>query len=62
MIRIPSTQLEDVEWVSIEVVANDIYDGLNTGYLGLEGTKVGFGLIATGCRILLRICRRNYDY
>ena len=48
MIRIPSTQLEDVEWVSIEVVANDIYDGLNTGYLGVEGTKVGFGLIATG--------------
>ena len=48
MIRIPSTQLEDVEWVSIEVVANDVYDGSNTGYLGLEGTKVGFGLIATG--------------
>ena len=48
MIRIPSTQLEDVEWVSIEVVANDVYDGLNTGCLGLEGTKVGFGLIATG--------------
>ncbi len=48
MIRIPSTQLEGVEWVSIEVVANDIYDGMNPGYLGLEGTKVGFGLVATG--------------
>lgn len=48
MIRIPSTQLESVEWVSIEVVANEIYDGLNTDYLGVEGTRVGFGLVATG--------------
>ena len=48
MIRIPSTQLEGVEWVSVEVVANDIFDGMNDGYLGLEGTRVGFGLVATG--------------
>lgn len=48
MIRIPSSQLEDVEWVSVEVVANDIHDGMNFGYLGLEGTRVGFGLVATG--------------
>lgn len=48
MIRIPSAQLEGVEWISIEVVANDIYDGMNAGYLGLEGTRVGFGLVATG--------------
>ena len=48
MIRIPSSQLEDVEWVSVEVVANDIHDGMNVGYLGLEGTRVGFGLVATG--------------
>ena len=52
MIRIPSSQLEDVEWVSIEVVANDIYDGMNDGYLGIEGTKVGFGLVATGLQNL----------
>ena len=48
MIRIPSSQLEDVEWVSVEVVANDIHDGMNVGYLGLEGTRIGFGLVATG--------------
>ena len=29
MIRLPASQLEGVEWVSVEVVANDIYDGLN---------------------------------
>ena len=48
MIRLPASQLEGVEWISIEVVANDIYDGMNVGYLGLEGTRVGFGLVATG--------------
>ena len=52
MVRIPSTQLEGVEWVSIEVIANDIYDGMNAGYLGLEGTSVGFGLVATGLQNL----------
>ncbi len=52
MVRIPSTQLEGVEWVSIEVIANDIYDGMNVGYLGLEGTSIGFGLVATGLQNL----------
>ena len=52
MIRLPASQLEGVEWVSVEVVANDIYDGLNVGYLGLEGTKIGFGLVATGLQNL----------
>ena len=52
MVRIPSTQLEGVEWVSVEVIANDIYDGINAGYLGLEGTRIGFGLVATGLQNL----------
>ncbi len=52
MIRIPATQLDGVEWVSVEVIANDIYDGMNVGYLGLEGTRVGFGLVATGLQNL----------
>lgn len=52
MIRLPASQLENVEWVSVEVIANDIYDGLNVGYLGLEGTRVGFGLVATGLQNL----------
>ena len=52
MIRLPASQLEGVEWVSVEVVANDIYDGINVGYLGLEGTKIGFGLVATGLQNL----------
>ena len=52
MIRLPASQLDGVEWVSVEVVANDIYDGINVGYLGLEGTKIGFGLVATGLQNL----------
>ena len=48
MIRLPASQLEDVEWLRVEVVANDIYEGNNSGMLGIEGTKVGFGLVATG--------------
>ena len=52
MIRLPASQLEDVEWVSIEVVAKDLYEGLNVGYLGVEGTKIGFGVIATGLQNL----------
>ena len=52
MIRLPASQLEGVEWVSIEVVAKDLYEGLNVGYLGVEGTKIGFGVIATGLQNL----------
>ena len=52
MIRLPASQLEGVEWVSIEVVAKDLYEGLNAGYLGIEGTKIGFGVVATGLQNL----------
>lgn len=52
MIRLPASQLEGVEWVSVEVVAKDLHEGLNVGYLGIEGTKVGFGVIATGLQNL----------
>lgn len=48
MIRLPSYQLEGVEWVSVEVVAKEIHEGNNPGALGLEGTKLGFGLVLTG--------------
>lgn len=48
MIRLPAAQIEDLDWIKIEVVANDIYNGSNSGFLGLEGTKIGFGLVATG--------------
>ena len=30
----------------------DRYEGLNVGYLGVEGTKIGFGVIATGLQNL----------
>ena len=52
MIRLPASQLEGVEWVSIEVVAKDLHEGLNVGYLGIEGTKIGFGVVATGLQNL----------
>ena len=52
MIRLPSSQLEGVEWISVEVVANNIHNGSNEGMLGVEGTKLGFGLVATGVKNL----------
>ena len=54
MIRIPASQVENVDWVKIEVIANDIFDGENVGFLGIEGTKLGFGLIATGIQDLVQ--------
>ena len=54
MIRIPASQLENLEWVKIEVIANDIFDGKNVGFLGIEGTKLGFGLVATGVQELVQ--------
>ena len=48
MVRIPASQLEDVDWLRLEVVANVVYEGSNVGMLGLNGTKLGFGLVATG--------------
>jgi len=48
MIRVPHTQLTGVEWVEIEVVANSISKGNAIGMLGVNGTKIGFGLTATG--------------
>lgn len=48
MIRLSSSQLENVDWLRVEVVANNIYEGSNSGMLGINGTKVGFGLVATG--------------
>ncbi|RJV01331.1 MAG: hypothetical protein DWC06_03205 [Candidatus Poseidoniales archaeon] len=48
MVRIPYSSIKDVEWLEVEVVANKIHNGTNQGMLGLEGTKLGFGLVATG--------------
>ena len=48
MVRLSSSQLESVDWVRVEVVANEIFQGNNSGMLGIEGTKLGFGLVATG--------------
>ena len=48
MIRLPASQLENLDWIKIEVVAKDIFNGSNVGSLGIEGTMLGFGLVATG--------------
>ncbi|GIQ96347.1 MAG: hypothetical protein CM15mP1_2430 [Methanobacteriota archaeon] len=48
MVRLSASQLENVEWLKVEVVANELYEGNNSGMLGINGTKVGFGLVATG--------------
>jgi len=48
MVRIPAEQVEDLDWIKVEIIANDIFNGSNVDYLGIEGTKLGFGLVATG--------------
>ena len=50
MVRLAASQIEDVDWLRIEVVANDIHNGSNQGMLGVNGTKLGFGLVATGVK------------
>lgn len=48
MVRLPASEVNGLEWVKVEVIANDLYNGSNPGMLGIEGDKIGFGLIATG--------------
>ena len=48
MVRLPKEQVSELEWLEIEVYAKDIYQGQNQGMLGLEGDRLGFGLVATG--------------
>tara|TARA_B100000282_G_scaffold104984_1_gene74314 strand:- start:1014 stop:3068 length:2055 start_codon:yes stop_codon:yes gene_type:complete len=52
MVRLSASQLESVEWLRIEVVANSVHEGSNPGTLGINGTKLGFGLAATGVQEL----------
>ena len=47
-IKISSSDLEDVEWIDIEVRARYISPGPNPGYIGLGGDKVGFALVSKG--------------
>ena len=54
MVRIPAEQLVGVDWIEIEVVANSITRGDSIGTLGVNGTMVGFGLVATGVTELLQ--------
>ena len=53
MVRLSSSQLENVDWLKIEVVADRVHQGSNYGMLGINGTKVGFGLVATGVKEFL---------
>lgn len=53
MIRLSATQLEDVDWVEIEVVAKSVFNGGSEGMLGLGGDRVGFGLTVIGAHELL---------
>ena len=47
-IKISSSDLEDVEWMDVEVRARYITPGPNAGYIGLGGDKVGFALVSKG--------------
>ena len=48
MIKLPYEELEGCEWVTVEVVAKNIFNGTNKGMLGLEGDKLGFGIVISG--------------
>ncbi|HIF45764.1 MAG TPA: hypothetical protein EYQ73_03080 [Candidatus Poseidoniales archaeon] len=48
MIRIPASQLNDSEWVEIEVFAKRIHNGSVPGTVGVNGNRLGFSLSATG--------------
>jgi len=48
MIRISADKLEDIEWLEIEVFASNITGGNNLGGVGVNGTRLGFALAATG--------------
>ena len=52
MVRLPASEVENFEWLKVEVVANEIYQGERNGFLGIEGDKIGFGLVATGAKNL----------
>ena len=53
MVRLSSAQLEDVDWIEIEVVAKSVFNGGSEGMLGIEGDRVGFGLTVIGVHELL---------
>ena len=53
MIRIPEDRLVGVEWIEIEVVANTIVSDSENGNLGINGSKIGFGIAATGVADLI---------
>jgi len=48
MIRIPASELENIDWLEIEVFANNITNGTNQGGVGVNGNRLGFALAATG--------------
>lgn len=54
MIRIPESSLVGVEWIEIEVVAKTIISETKNGYLGINGSMLGFGLAATGITDLVQ--------
>ena len=53
MIRLSADQLEDVDWVEIEIVAKSVLNGGSEGMLGIYGDRLGFGLTVVGVNDLL---------
>ena len=48
MIRIPASQLGGIDWLEIDVFANNVSNGSNDGGVGVNGNRLGFALAATG--------------
>ena len=53
MIRLSADQLEDVDWIEIEIVAKSVLNGGSEGMLGIYGDRLGFGLTVLGVSDLL---------
>ena len=53
MVRLAADQLENVDWVEIEIVAKSVLSGGLEGMLGINGDKIGFGLTVIGAHELL---------
>ena len=53
MVRLSAAQLENVDWVEVEIVAKSVLNGGLEGMLGINGDRIGFGLTVIGAHELL---------
>ena len=47
-VKIPVTELGNIEWIDLEVTANYVAPGNSQGTVGVDGDSVGFAIAAKG--------------